>query len=117
MTQKGEGKHGSLSGKNGLSPYPNNRGLWWAGGHPKLCQDQESGTSVQEEADGAPINQKAYLGLQKQDGSGWEGSPKAPSIPHRVAANPMRSGLEREFDPAPDRSRGNQSPNAHEHDI
>jgi hypothetical protein len=37
-------------------------------------------TSVQEEADGVPINQKAYLGLQKPDGSCREGSPKAPSI-------------------------------------
>jgi hypothetical protein len=48
--------------------------------HIWFCQNQKSGTSVQEEADGAPINQKAYLGLQKRDGSPQEGSPKAPSI-------------------------------------
>jgi hypothetical protein len=47
---------------------------------PQNSVRTESGTGVQEEADGAPINQKAYLGLQKQEGSCREGSPKVPSI-------------------------------------
>ena len=50
-------------------------------GSPKLCQDQVSGLSVQEEGDESPRYHDNYPELLAGDGSGWVKGARAPSDP------------------------------------
>ena len=67
-----------------LSSYPNNREMRRSRS-PKLCQDQVSGSSVEEKGEGPPTYHDIYLELPASDGSGWVRGARASSVGHSQA--------------------------------